>query len=1096
MSNSRFRRLVNLKKIQHEASNSTKSSGEHIGDYIGSIPSATLSRRGLHDHCWESKGETREKYCELLPQIKTFLETCLKVTSSSDIVMSFYMIGPNPMNASPTVTLISEDTSSRQSAKKLLKKSEILSHNGFKVISLSRDPGVQRMKRLASGDAEHSFLPRETKKSYLTGKVVHQVLQDTSRMEYDTVPKSTFSAVLGTATEVFINPSQPFNSSSTLIYVRHGATFRPATAFPMSVGSKIYLRTVQHAFMQGSTSSEEYVSDLAECGDIDVDYDSDEDLDGLDDVDVAMTSIGSQSPDNWSDSGSDTDSSFKSQPTSGRSTPCFDQNAFQESDSMVQGLRLASADLAAFESGVRNFSLTKIAQPDKRELVSVGKLIDSSVDLDCALIEATSDYLKAQLNQALDEASGTVARKPQESTAIVAYTSSRGSLNGLISATPSLLRLPGARQLQAVYTIRLDGPLADGDCGSAVRDQRSKSLYGHIVSGCPTTGTAYVLAAHQVQSYVNRISAHLDVRAFNVEEDQTQPYYPRSVVSSASQHAEQLTCVGFGRQPTIWQEARATSIAPKYFPPITIEGIKFVDSAISANNPSAKNWQLDESDLSSVNTKELEQHVESSFVAEKNYGSSSSLSIIDTAKILICVVRIIYKESKKGPSDDRQRLVHSRLLSDMIRMLNVGSDIDVESLSLELLEIDKASGNDSDTSLYRHLFNRARRWSWIIRVLASILALSPTIGFILTRVLAYIHFATLVYLTILGLLVNAGIPTRRYDIVGESNQGLDPGKSFGIKSLDIAILMLAGIENTSEMTALFPTKVTRSKNRGNNQILMTIRNRYKLPAKHNQNVSSRRVLFLLGQAILCLLPIIPGLFLGYVGFFTPRDRERRPVISLLCDAWSFGTVLCCINVTFLGFQTIHWVFQNAPFRGRLSRREKLGIFHAFVTHACGVLHSLTKLGSRIVVVATMQSMSSITTSTLPYGASDRKIPEGLNGNSLYQSFDLVVFLIATEIIFYSDFARRMSALSKLGIIAFTTAVLSFQWCFWGYFSFSDASIALLTGSMFATSSVNGSHIVMWAASFTQMLLAFLVSTATVRSLMRARRYILLGILLG
>ena len=51
---------------------------------------------------------------------------------------------------------------------------------------------------------------------------------------------------------------------------------------------------------------------------------------------------------------------------------------------------------------------------------------------------------------------------------------------------------------QGVFSINLDGPLADGDCGSAVFDAATGELFGLIVAGCRTTGFAYVMAAHHV----------------------------------------------------------------------------------------------------------------------------------------------------------------------------------------------------------------------------------------------------------------------------------------------------------------------------------------------------------------------------------------------------------------------------------------------------------------------------------------------------------------------------------------------------------------------------------------------------------------------
>ncbi|KAH8693441.1 hypothetical protein GQ44DRAFT_635096, partial [Phaeosphaeriaceae sp. PMI808] len=84
---------------------------------------------------------------------------------------------------------------------------------------------------------------------------------------------------------------------------------------------------------------------------------------------------------------------------------------------------------------------------------------------------------------------------PKDDTEVVAYTSSGGMLAGTFSGTPFCTRLPNSTSFQDVHRIRLNDALANGDCGSAVRNAATGELYGHIVAGCRTTGTAYIMAA-------------------------------------------------------------------------------------------------------------------------------------------------------------------------------------------------------------------------------------------------------------------------------------------------------------------------------------------------------------------------------------------------------------------------------------------------------------------------------------------------------------------------------------------------------------------------------------------------------------------------
>ncbi|KAK0654953.1 hypothetical protein B0T16DRAFT_450700 [Cercophora newfieldiana] len=80
-------------------------------------------------------------------------------------------------------------------------------------------------------------------------------------------------------------------------------------------------------------------------------------------------------------------------------------------------------------------------------------------------------------------------------TAVQTTTANGGTISGILSGTPSYIRLPHTRKFRQVYTAKLDRPLAPGDCGSWVRDASTGRLFGHVVAGSPTTGLAMVLPA-------------------------------------------------------------------------------------------------------------------------------------------------------------------------------------------------------------------------------------------------------------------------------------------------------------------------------------------------------------------------------------------------------------------------------------------------------------------------------------------------------------------------------------------------------------------------------------------------------------------------
>jgi hypothetical protein len=60
------------------------------------------------------------------------------------------------------------------------------------------------------------------------------------------------------------------------------------------------------------------------------------------------------------------------------------------------------------------------------------------------------------------------------------------------------MRAPEGNAYQEVYPVKLEKPLANGDCGSWVFDGQSQSLLGHIVAGSPELGSAYIVPAFRM----------------------------------------------------------------------------------------------------------------------------------------------------------------------------------------------------------------------------------------------------------------------------------------------------------------------------------------------------------------------------------------------------------------------------------------------------------------------------------------------------------------------------------------------------------------------------------------------------------------------
>ncbi|RYP66033.1 hypothetical protein DL771_008014 [Monosporascus sp. 5C6A] len=75
--------------------------------------------------------------------------------------------------------------------------------------------------------------------------------------------------------------------------------------------------------------------------------------------------------------------------------------------------------------------------------------------------------------------------------AIMAITP-RGKISGNLSATPSYVRARNGEKFYEMFIVTLDNELEKGDCGSWIINAETGNLYGHIVAGSPTSGTAFI----------------------------------------------------------------------------------------------------------------------------------------------------------------------------------------------------------------------------------------------------------------------------------------------------------------------------------------------------------------------------------------------------------------------------------------------------------------------------------------------------------------------------------------------------------------------------------------------------------------------------
>jgi len=432
---------------------------------------------GRSARCWEVVGELRELFVQRIScDIVEALQNDPEPVRDNRFTLSLYMIGRSKTTATPTVLFISKNPKSRKHAKRVMKESGVLSnYPSFSTKYVDKDPGYGNIVSLASG----------------------------------TVPM-----VSDVAAEILYDPSQPMRSMGLAIYISHSDLLRPATANVIQLGNQTFLQTVRHAFDKSLPESNTTISTGEE--DLVIDSDSDSDPEEDDELHIDITSAGSKSPSIVSyatslKSGYSRPYSF----VSGRSIHVADDE-LDEIDTMVSPLpssiESALDELTPFTLKFPKFRPRQPVQPRRESLCTLGRLIDESVDNDWAMIEITNVQAIESMNASIEDkgmrvhAYDKIASCPTEDTKIFTYTASGGKLSGILSGATSYSRVPNSSAFREIYLARMDGPLANGDCGSAIMDAHTNETYGHLIAGCRTSGTAYVLAAHQITGDLERIS--------------------------------------------------------------------------------------------------------------------------------------------------------------------------------------------------------------------------------------------------------------------------------------------------------------------------------------------------------------------------------------------------------------------------------------------------------------------------------------------------------------------------------------------------------------------------------------------------------------
>ncbi|KAI9643502.1 hypothetical protein NHQ30_008121 [Ciborinia camelliae] len=146
----------------------------------------------------------------------------------------------------------------------------------------------------------------------------------------------------------------------------------------------------------------------------------------------------------------------------------------------------------------------------------IGKILDLGVTysgLDYSLIELHYENYRPFNQITFETDARETSLYPQGvsetpvSTDVFAKAGSHGVISGRSSGVPSYIQIPGFSTSRELWTVRLNGKLRPGDSGSLVADVENSNMLGHIISGSPESGVAYIIPMYHI---LRDIRSHID----------------------------------------------------------------------------------------------------------------------------------------------------------------------------------------------------------------------------------------------------------------------------------------------------------------------------------------------------------------------------------------------------------------------------------------------------------------------------------------------------------------------------------------------------------------------------------------------------------
>lgn len=407
----------------------------------------------FHDkHWWYPTGHVQEEFQKIDPEILAQLGAVFTDTYSSIVYYRLYMIGRSAEAAIPTIMFFCEEKEPRKKAKKVVDEGGVLSKlPGFRTGHQASQPS--------------------------TGSLVQPATNRTTIYQQDP-DEDAF------ASEVYYDTTRSIEPIGLPIYIKHGTSWRKASANLVFEGRKRVLLSVAHVFLSLRTPSQ--TTSLDDDSDFDLGSGSEDEHELYT---VAVTSRASvSSPEETSD----TTSLASPGPSTKMQTT---EDAVDESD--VRRHLSPTFQTPESQTDTGGSLYPSMTQPDSLEYV--GSLMRYSCELDWALVEISNDSKVSSIFQSVTRFSVTSEQKRMETSASsVVVQTSHGPVRGQRINNAMRMRLPNSRTFENVYELKLATALSWGDCGAPMFLDNSQLPRGFIVASSSDRTVAYVTVAAQV----------------------------------------------------------------------------------------------------------------------------------------------------------------------------------------------------------------------------------------------------------------------------------------------------------------------------------------------------------------------------------------------------------------------------------------------------------------------------------------------------------------------------------------------------------------------------------------------------------------------